>query len=125
MRVFSESFLFSLLILFFVLVGIQPTKGKSSLIFFVLSTIVGVIFMVLNYYNVLSYGVSVKVYPFLLKESHEGRSVLALDWSQIVGLVVLLNALFQWKQYKKSGGKTVFEQSFYEEKPSLESEKKE
>jgi D-alanyl-lipoteichoic acid acyltransferase DltB (MBOAT superfamily) len=121
----SETFLFSLLILFFVLVGIQPTKGKISFLFFLLSTIVGVVFIAFNYYNVLSYGVIVKIYPFLLKESYRGRSVVALDWSQIVGLVILLNGFFQWKLYKKPGAKIILVQSSHNETSFPESEKKE
>ncbi len=91
--------LLTLLLLFFILLAIQP-RGRYAKIFLIITSMVGVVFILLDYASIASADVKIKPLPFFLEEEHGSFKVLSLDWAQVVGLCIILNIALYYK-YRK------------------------
>ncbi len=97
----TQSTLLGLLVLYLIIIGLQPERNPYKKIFLVASTIMGIVFMVLNYSFISSYDIEVQFYPFFIIEKHANNTVLSLDWGQVVALGIILNFYFYLRSIKK------------------------
>ncbi|AFH43257.1 hypothetical protein FFONT_1269 [Fervidicoccus fontis Kam940] len=80
----------------------QPSGQKYEKIFLTIITLLGILFILLNYIFIFSFPENIKIYPLFIIETHGGYSVISLDFGQIVAVVVIIYLLLYFLIKKKN-----------------------